>query len=153
MGTLIRFNRTLPLFERSVESIINDGFFNSFDTNIQDLGDHYALQVAVPGMSEEHLTIQLNGDVLRIQGEKQSENRNATRQFSEFSSTRFSRSFILPEDTDHEAISAECTNGMLTIQLGKSMNGQKTTHIQINGSKKPKESWWDKTRGFFKRKK
>ncbi|NVK65561.1 MAG: Hsp20/alpha crystallin family protein [Flavobacteriales bacterium] len=153
MGTLIRFNRTLPLFERSVESIINDGFFNSFDTNMHDLGDHYALQVAVPGMSEEHLTIQLSGNVLRIQGEKQSENRNATRQFSEFSSTRFSRSFILPEDTDHEAISAECTNGMLTIQLGKSMNGQKTTHIIINEGKEWKTGWRQKIKSLFSKKK
>lgn len=153
MGTLIRFNRTLPLFERSIESILNDGFFNSFDTNMHDLGDRYVLQVAVPGMSKEDLTIQLNGNLLRVQGEKQSKNSHSTRQFSEFSNARFSRSFILPEDTDHEAITAECQNGMLTIQFGKHMNGQKTTHIVINEGKEPKIGWWQKMKSYFSRKK
>lgn len=153
MGTLIRFNRTLPLFERSIESILNDGFFNSFDTNMHDLGDRYLLQVAVPGMSKEDLTIQLNGNVLRIQGEKQSKSGHSTHQFSEFSSTRFSRSFILPEDTDHEAITAECQNGMLTVQFGKLMNGQKTTHIIINEGKESKKGWWQKMKSYFNRKK
>ncbi len=152
MGTLIRFNRTLPLFERSIESILNDGFFNSFDTNLQDLGNQYVLQVAVPGMSKEHLNIQLNGNVLRIQGEKQLRNGMPAQQVVEFSNTRFSRSFILPEDTDHDAISAECKNGLLTIHLGKHLAGQRTTQIQIKDAQEDTESWWKKSKNFFKRK-
>ena len=152
MGTLIRFNRTLPLFERSIESILNDGFFNSFDTNLQDLGDKYVVQVAVPGMSKEHLNIQLNGNVLRIQGEKQWKNGMPVQQVVEFSNTRYSRSFILPEDTDHDAISAECKNGLLTLHLGKHVNGRRTTQIQIKDAQEDTGSWWQKFKNFLKRK-
>lgn len=152
MGTLIRFNRTLPLFERSIESILNDGFFNSFDTNLQDLGDKYVVQVAVPGMSKEHLNIQLNGNVLRIQGEKQWKNGMPAQQVVEFSNTRYSRSFILPEDTDHDAISAECKNGLLTLHLGKHINGRRPTQIQIKDAQEDTGSWWQKFKNFFKRK-
>jgi len=142
MNFLVRRNSPISFFDRSVESIINDGFFTSFDTNIKEFENHYMLHVAVPGMKKEDLNIELSNNVLRVFGEKKNHFQHERSNYAEFSSTQFSRSFILPQDINAETISADCNDGLLRITLKKKQSGSSVTKIKINDSK-------EKKKGFF----
>jgi HSP20 family protein len=152
MNFLIKSSFPGPLFGRSIDNIISEGFFTSFDTNIHDLTDKYVLQVAVPGMKKEHLSIELSDNVLRVYGEKKRSKHNTLSDYNEFSSVRYSRSFILPQDIDENGISAECSDGLLHITIGKKRTQKSVTHIEIKQSKPEKESFFSRIMKPFRKK-
>ncbi len=151
MNRLINIQKRVPFFERTVESIINDGFFNSFDSNIMELDDHYLVQVAVPGMSKNHLKIELKNKVLIIEGERFEDRSNNSSLSREFNATKISRTFILPNNTMENKISADCHNGLLTVKIPKRSSAQKSRKIFIDGEIKSGNSFMNWLRGIWMR--
>ena len=90
-------------------------------TDVVESDTHYILRVDLPGVAEEDLSVQLDGDVLTISGERrsQSEQRGSGYVRYERSSGRFRRSVRLPEGIDGSAIEANFDRGVLEVTVPK----------------------------------
>ena len=93
----------------------------------------YLAVVELPGLGKEDVTLNLEDGVLTIKGEKQSERdeeqdglRHTERSFGSFQ-----RAVRLPKEVDAEGISAEMTNGVLTVRIPKAAKAKRKL-ITIN---------------------
>ncbi|CBL44231.1 Heat shock protein, Hsp20 family [gamma proteobacterium HdN1] len=88
--------------------------------DIVDTEVGYQLLLDLPGIDANDITIDVEKGVLRIQGQRQ---RNAEDQaklrYKERAFGQFNRSFKLPEDADHSAVSAHYEKGVLTVDIAR----------------------------------
>jgi HSP20 family protein len=79
------------------------------------------VEVELPGMARQEVHIEVEGDVLRISGERHTTVEHQERQYSriERSYGRFDRHLRLPASVNREGIRAEFRAGILTITLPK----------------------------------
>jgi HSP20 family protein len=79
----------------------------------------YTFSFDVPGISREHLTIGIEGNVVRLESTQQ-----AKRQYI--------ASYELPQDIDVSASEAKLENGVLTLKLAKLVPVNKVTQLPIH---------------------
>ena len=79
------------------------------------------VEVELPGVKQQDVQVDVEGDVLRIVGERQSTVERQSRRYyhTEQSYGRFARELRLPHTVDREAIQAHFQSGVLTITLPK----------------------------------
>ena len=79
------------------------------------------VEIELPGVELQDVHIEVDGDVLRISGERHATVKHQTRQYSrmERSYGRFERQLPLPASVDREGINAQFQAGILTITLPK----------------------------------
>lgn len=79
------------------------------------------VEVELPGVKQQDVQVDVEGDVLRIVGERQSTIEHQSRHYyhTEQSYGRFARELRLPHTVDREAIQAHFQSGVLTITLPK----------------------------------
>ncbi len=110
--------------------VFNWGLTNYSDTNttipavnIKETRENYEVEVAAPGMNKGDFNVQLDGNMLTISSEKQSqqEQQDEVRYTSrEFSYQSFSRTFTLQKDVvDTEKIQAIYEQGVLHLVIPK----------------------------------
>ena len=92
--------------------------------DFEDHGDHYLVVADLPGIKPEDVNISLDGDVLRVEGERadtvEDRDGDAKRyRRVERAFGSFKRSFRLPADVDPESVEAHGEHGVLRIRLGK----------------------------------
>ena len=87
--------------------------------DIWETDDELVLYADLPGVAPEQLDIQFENRELRIHGKV--EPRHADRHFlyGEYGIGDFYRTFTIGETIDSQKISAELTNGVLTLHLPK----------------------------------
>lgn len=115
-------------------SIFNDFFDNDWlakanatapAINVIESDKDYKVEVAAPGMTKEDFNIHVSeNNELVICMEKKSETKEEDKENKrylrrEFSYSKFEQALVLPEDVVKERISANVTNGVLTIDLPK----------------------------------
>ncbi len=115
-------------------SIFNDFFDNDWMVkanatapaiNVVESDKDYKVEVAAPGMTKEDFNIHLSEDnELVISMEKKTENKEEDKENKkylrrEFSYSKFQQALVLPDDVEKDKISANVTNGVLTIDLPK----------------------------------
>ena len=90
--------------------------------NVTENGTNYELEFAVPGLKKEDIELKIDADGImtvsysRKQEKKENDSRYIRR---EFSFHQFSQSYILPDDTDRNAVSAKVEDGILTVSVPK----------------------------------
>ncbi len=136
MTTLMRINHRGNFFERTIDEVLNNGFFSSFDSSIGETENSYELEVAVPGMTRKDLQLHVHDSILSIKGQKKKEN-NAfwKRRATEFSTTTLHRTFVLPKDANVEKIEAKCRDGLLVVKMPKAKNGDNYRLIHIEDAR------------------
>lgn len=94
--------------------------------NIKESNKTFVLEMAVPGMSKEDFSIEVEKEVLTISSQEKEEKEGKEEvkeekyHLREFSTPSFKRSFRLPENLiDTEKIDASYTNGVLRLSLPK----------------------------------
>lgn len=107
----------------------NDFFTNFFDSNnlpavnIKENKKEFSIELSVPGFGKNDFNIEIEKNVLTVSAKKEEnkEERDEDEKLlhREFSSSSFSRSFVIPENIDTESIAAEQNNGILKISLPK----------------------------------
>ena len=120
-------------------SIFNDFFDNNWmekanatapAINVVESDKDYKVEVAVPGMTKEDFNIHLGDEnELVISMEKKVENEDKENKKylrREFSYTKFQQSLYLPDNVDKEKITANVANGVLTIELPKYSQEEKS---------------------------
>ena len=125
---------TENFFERTVDDVLNDGFYSSFDANVFETPSSYELEIAVPGMTKKDLSLAIKDNVLHVTGNKNQKSQSVWgRKYVEFKSTELSRSFVLPEEADAKRIQAKCRDGMLKIHIPKLQFTKHHRIINIDG--------------------
>ncbi len=89
--------------------------------NLTEDTENYYLRAELPGLTAEDLDIQATDNNISISGERKlpEENKNARFHRRERDSGRFSRAVTLPGKIDNDKISANISNGILTITVPK----------------------------------
>lgn len=111
------------LFKPWNEWFDNGNFFKRVQqvpaVNITENKDHYTVSLAAPGLKKEDFKIDVENNLLTISSEKEERNEEENEKVSrrEYSYSRFSRSFTLPEEIKQEAIEANYADGVLKIRL------------------------------------
>ncbi len=107
----------------------NENLFSLPSVNIADDEKTYRIEVAAPGMNKEDFRINLEENVLTISSEKEKKHEEKDKKYMrrEFSYASFNRSFILPDTSDEEKISATYRDGVLHIEIPKKEESRRIT--------------------------
>jgi HSP20 family protein len=85
--------------------------------------DGYTIIALAPGLSADQLSVEAQGNIVKISGETGAPSQfaaaQATRLRSEISFGKFSRSFELPDEIDADKIEARLEKGLLTVFVPK----------------------------------
>jgi HSP20 family protein len=93
--------------------------------DVVDDGNRWRLVFEVPGASLERLSLRILGRVVVLSGErKTTEGERGQFLRVERVSGRFERALELPEDPDPDRTSATCSDGLLTVEIGKLGRGE-----------------------------
>ena len=111
-------NRLFNAVEQRVEAPAVD-FVPAVNTREAD--DAYYIEVDLPGVKKEDISIDVDDNVLTISGERKVEEERKDEEFYRVESVygTFERSFTLPEDVDADKIEAEAKDGVLTVKIPK----------------------------------
>ena len=121
--TLVNFAPKPLKRSRNTNRNTNAFFRNAPLVNIYEQDDAFEIQLAVPGIAKDQISIDITDDQLIIEATAQSEEgstdseTNYLRKEYDFSS--FKKVFNLNEEINQEAIDASLTDGVLTITLDK----------------------------------
>ena len=101
--------------------------------NVLKKGKVFELQMALPGFSKEEIEILLEGDVLKVRGEKNQAAEAPQPEFilEEFDFNAFERCFKLSPKIARDAIEATFENGILTLSFEDIPLVKGKTHIRI----------------------
>jgi len=134
-GTVSRtYNPWNGLFRNNFWDTMTPEFTSTIPSvNIKETKTEYLIEMAIPGMKKEDFNIDVEGNVMTIWCEKESDHTNeeVTNGFSrrEYNYSSFSRSFTIPQNANAEKVVAKYTDGMLTLTVpkvsGSDKNGKK----------------------------
>ncbi|KUN82763.1 Hsp20/alpha crystallin family protein [Streptomyces griseoruber] len=100
--------------------------------DIEDAEDAYLVELELPGMDKDQITVEVSEGELDVHGEvKQREHTGAVRRHTRRIG-QFDYRTTLPPNADIEHISAELSNGVLTVRVPKTEKGT-TQRIEITG--------------------
>lgn len=100
--------------------------------NVFETGEHFRIEVAVPGLQKSDFQIDLEKDLLHIAAKKDVDTpEDVTYKRHEFGAVDFKRSFRLPETIDAAGIEAKYENGILAILLPKKEEAKEQPPRQI----------------------
>ncbi len=134
------FDEQFEQLNRSMQSFFEEmGGMREFNWRpsslIQETENEYIVKVDLPGVNERNLKVELREDnLLHIFAERrfeQESNPNAQTHLSEIAYGVYSRTFSLPPDADPQSISAELSNGVLTIRIPRSKVSSQVKQIQV----------------------
>ncbi|GAB6906613.1 Heat shock protein Hsp20 [Desulfosarcina cetonica] len=133
---LVKFNPTgrLNPFRRRMDTLFDDFFGDLFrgedeareqlwnpKVDIFEEDDQYVVKAELPGVEKDKITIDVNGRVLTVKGDRANEKEVKEKNYyrRECSYGTFQRSFTLPDETDSEKIKAEYKDGILKVNIPK----------------------------------
>lgn len=89
--------------------------------DLKDTDDALIAEVEIPGMTQKDISVQVEGDVLTIKGERKHEEEKKTKSYyrKECSYGAFERQVTLPVSVDRDKVEATYANGILQITLPK----------------------------------
>lgn len=127
---MTNFLRRFDSRRNTLPSLFNDNFFTDFfesnnfpAANVTENKNGFDIDLSVPGFDKSDIDIKVEDNVLTVSAKKENrmEEKDKDNRLirQEFSASSFSRSFILPDNTDAEHISAKHKDGILNIHLNK----------------------------------
>ncbi len=89
--------------------------------NTREAEDAYYIDVDLPGIKKEDISIDVNENVLTVSGERKVKEEHKEDDYYRVESRfgKFERSFTLPEDVDADKIEATSKNGVLEVKIPK----------------------------------
>lgn len=128
-----RFNRAFGAPNRERDEEMSLGAWMP-PVDISEDQEKIRLTAELPGVREDQVSLQMEGGVLTIRGERKFEDEKQGRNFHrvERSYGQFVRSFTLPNNVDREKIRASFTDGLLEIEIPKSEEAR-PRQIKITG--------------------
>lgn len=89
--------------------------------DVVERDDHYVLRTDVPGVREEDIAVELDGNVLTVSGRRQAEHDEDRKGFHRVERVygEFSRSLTVPDGVDADKIEASYDRGVLEVRVPK----------------------------------
>lgn len=103
--------------------------------DIYEEKDDVVVKVELPGLSKDHIEVQVTDNILTIKGDKKKEEeiKEGNYYHSERSYGAFSRSVELPTEVKTEQVKASFKNGVLEVRLPKTEEAKKrATTVKID---------------------
>ena len=109
------------------------GEWNVPAVDIQEKEDRYVVKADLPGYSKEELDIRIDDSVLTLSAQHSEELKNESDGYlrQERRSSSFHRSFQFEAGIDHKGVTADYTNGVLTLELPKTEPRTKGRRIEL----------------------
>ncbi len=148
MSNLWKRNGLVPRdsFDTGIQSLFED-FFNGFgsrammaDTmnfspklNVSETETEYRVTAELPGLTENDFEVVLDGDLLRIKGEKKSQKEDKQEHYHRYESSygSFERVIKLPEVIDTKESKATFKNGVLSLSIPKAKDASRTHKLKV----------------------
>ncbi|MGW2642854.1 Hsp20/alpha crystallin family protein [Streptomyces sp. NPDC001348] len=89
----------------------------------------YVMRAELPGMSPEDIDVLIGDGVLTVQAERSE--KDVTKDHSEIRYGAMSRSVTLPPGAKEDDVTADYTNGMLTVSVGLGAEKSEAKHVEI----------------------
>jgi HSP20 family protein len=127
------FGRRLPLKKDSGE----EGFTLMEWVPPVDIAEdekEYTIKAELPGVNKEDVRVTVEGGVLTITGERKAEKEEKDKKYHRIERNygTFVRSFMLPEGTASDKVSAEFEDGVLRVRLPKDESAKpKSIEVKI----------------------
>lgn len=102
--------------------------------DIQETDTAYSVKADLPDVKKEDIKIELHDGVLSIEGDRKKEKEEKGKKFHRIERQygQFVRRFVLPNEVDAAMVKAEFKDGVLNVQVPKSVNGKaKSIEIKI----------------------
>lgn len=87
--------------------------------DLEETDDAYVVEVDLPGVNKDDITVELNTGELAVHGEIKEKERTGVLRSRTRRSGQFDYRVTLPQDTDEEHITAELADGVLTVKVPK----------------------------------
>jgi HSP20 family protein len=100
--------------------------------DIAETQEEFQIKAELPEVKKEDVRVSVDGNMLRIEGERKQEKEDKGKRFHrvERSYGSFMRSFTLPDNIDDSKVQAEFRDGMLNIRLPKNAQA-KAKSVQV----------------------
>ncbi len=138
---LVRYNpfNDIDFWGNSFNSCFNDSVVREKRSqgwtpvvDILSQNDTVVLNVELPGMKKENISVNIEEKVLTIKGERKLENEDNVFHRRERYYGNFKRSFNLSDDILTDEVSADYTDGILKVTLKKDTTKEEVKEITIN---------------------
>jgi HSP20 family protein len=116
---------TKPFDMKTVENVML-----SPSMDLVEEKDCYRVEVEMPGMDENDVSVTLNENILTIRGEKSISKKSERKHYisREISYGQYERSITLPQSADGDKISASFKKGMLWVVIPKKAGTKGQSH-------------------------
>ena len=105
--------------------------FSSFKPSVNTREGEYAyhIEVDLPGVKKDDITVDIKDDVLTISGQRKTKKEVKEKDYYKMESSygKFQRSFTLPDNVDTENIEANSKDGVLEVVVPKMEKSKKET--------------------------
>lgn len=127
MGAFVPRHMRRGLWDSELAEAVNPA------VDVKETDQAFILQAELPGMKKDDIKVEVQGDTVRLHGERVSESKKDTDRYhiSERSWGSFERSFQLPETADLENIQALYKEGVLSLSIPKQASKKGTRQVQI----------------------
>ena len=104
--------------------------------DMDDHGDHYEVNVEVPGVSKEAVQVHVTKKTLEIEADIEEEKRKDRKNMlvSERSHNEIYRRITFPEEIDPEEVEATSSNGLLKITAPKKYKPEDKKKIEVKSA-------------------
>ena len=123
-------NEINRLFDRNLSGVNGDAGLTASDwvpaVDIKEEANRFVIHADVPGVDPKDIEITMEGGILTLKGERQSQAREEHDGYRrvERVSGQFFRRFTLPDTADAEGVSARGNHGVLEISIPKHAKAQ-----------------------------
>lgn len=121
---------TFNLLDRLLDDLVTAPMNAPLPT---ESGDHYQVQLALPGVPPESIDLTVDGRTLTVTVDQRDADEREDGGYRTAMAGRRTYSWMLPDGIDPEGINATCEHGLLTITVPKAESA-KARRIQIGGS-------------------
>lgn len=105
----------------------------AFVLDAHEAGNVVELTAEVPGVRDQDIEVNLDGNLLTIRVEKRAPDEGKRTHFSERSYGRLERSIQLPFAPDGKSVTANVDNGVLTLRFPR-VEAERTHRIAVGGA-------------------
>lgn len=108
--------------------------------NVKETAEDYTMEVAVPGLKKEWVRVNIDNEgnlklAIENKFEHKEENKDGKKSDEkhvhylrrEFSYSNYEQTYVLPDDVDHNKISAKVADGVLTVVIPKEVKEEQKT--------------------------
>jgi HSP20 family protein len=146
---LVPLTRNANEISRSFDKLFDDGFFDRFFAPATAAGEpgtrspaldvaetdrEYTVTLDMPGITKDDVQVAIDGRRVSIEARTRTEEEKKDGDrliYRERASTRYARSFTLPQEVDQTASSAKLDHGVLKLTLAK-RSATAAARLQVN---------------------